>query len=113
MGQILSHIPVQELMTVQTLVCRKWYKVITKPHFLPWKKAYLKYKLNPRLGRDAFVQARLEKGPDGEDEGKDDEYMTPIPTDVEEEEEESKVEADEPKTDANVGSPKEGQDPAK
>ena len=109
--QILSHIPVQELMTVQTLVCRKWYKVITKPHFLPWKKAYLQYKLNPRLGREAFIQARLEKGSDGEEEGKDDEYMTPIPTDVEEEE--SEDEAGQPKTDANVGSPKNSQDSTK
>ncbi len=43
---IFAHMPMLDLITVQSLVCKKWRDIIARDNFLPWKKSYFYYKMN-------------------------------------------------------------------
>ena len=44
--RIFSHIPLEDLLKVQSLVCKKWKNVISRELYTPWKKAYYRLKLD-------------------------------------------------------------------
>ena len=38
--RIFSHIPIEDLLKIQSVVCTKWYNVISRELYMPWKKSY-------------------------------------------------------------------------
>lgn len=49
--QIFAHVPLIDLLTVHSLVCKKWHGIIFRPNFMPWKKSYFRYMKNPNFGK--------------------------------------------------------------
>ena len=43
--QIFAHSPMLDLTNIHSRVCKKWYDIIRRPLFIPWKKSYYRYKL--------------------------------------------------------------------
>ena len=58
--KIFAHIPLVDLLTVHSLVSTKWRDVISRANYLPWKKAYYQYKLQPHYGKDEVIETILE-----------------------------------------------------
>ena len=58
--KIFAHIPLVDLLTVHSRVSHKWYDIISRPNYLPWKKAYYQYKLQPHYGKDEVIETILE-----------------------------------------------------
>ena len=42
---VFCHIPCQDLMRTMRIVCRRWNDIIMRRRYVPWKKAYFRYKL--------------------------------------------------------------------
>ena len=59
--QIFAHIPLVDLLTVHSLVCRKWRDIIRRKNFLPWKKAYFQYKIQSHLGKSEILDSIVER----------------------------------------------------
>ncbi len=58
-----SSCPPRDLLGCVRLVCRKWRDVVDRPTFVPWKKAYLRFKLPGRVDEVAkAITERLEDG---------------------------------------------------
>ena len=45
--QVFASVPLMDLLRVCSLVCRRWKDIIWRPEFVPWKKAYFRYKRLP------------------------------------------------------------------
>ena len=45
---LLAHLPLFDLLMVACRVCRQWRDVVYRSEFMPWKKAYYKYKIDKR-----------------------------------------------------------------
>ena len=48
--RIFSHISMDDLLKVQSLVCKRWKSVISRELYMPWKKAYYRLKLDSVQG---------------------------------------------------------------
>lgn len=43
--QVFAHVPMLELLSIQSMVCSRWHAIISRALFLPWKKSYFRFKL--------------------------------------------------------------------
>lgn len=53
--QIFASVPLMDLFRVCSLVCRRWRDIIVRPEFVPWKKAYFRYKRLPQEDSSPIV----------------------------------------------------------
>ena len=58
---IFSSVPLMDLLRVCSLVCNRWKNIIWRPGFIPWKKAYHRYKILPNE-RDFSEEDSTERG---------------------------------------------------
>jgi hypothetical protein len=57
--QIFAHLPLIDLLTVESLVCKQWRGIVMRPRFMPWKKSYFHLKKTSKNG-DPFVKYESE-----------------------------------------------------
>lgn len=43
---VFAHVPMLELLSIESTVCKRWRDIISRPLFLPWKKSYFRLKMD-------------------------------------------------------------------
>jgi hypothetical protein len=58
--QIFAHLPLVDLLTIESLVCKQWREIVIRRRFMPWKKAYFHLKKTSKNG-DPFIKYELKE----------------------------------------------------